>query len=498
MTSHEADYIIVGGGSAGCILARRLSDAGIGEVLLIEAGSSDEGDPVATQLSRLGEQDDSYDWGYAATPFPGGPKTIAYPRARMLGGCGNHNDCAFMPPHPFDLDRWERLGAAGWSSHGLQAAQARLENQTNIEDSPVGAPIGQAFIAACRELGLPERQFRDGLEAGAGWFPLNAKGDLRNSSSVAYLHPLADRRSTLDVLTGVTVSRLVIDDQTCVGVETDRGIARARREVVLCAGAINTPQIMMLSGLGPAEHLTEHGIDSRVDLPGVGQNLLDHAAASVVVALKQPVAASERTPWEATALIRLDEDAPAPDALFHFAAVAGDKADVHKAPDAERSALVISPNVAGPKSRGWVELANADPNAPPRIDLNYFSDAEGYDQRILGSALRFARRIAATEALGPFAGTEIRPGTQVESDDALFAYMRERCETVYHASGTCRMGRADDRLSVVTPDLRVKGVKGLRIADASVFPDMVTANINNTVMLVAEQASLLITGDPIN
>ncbi|MCA0432733.1 MAG: GMC family oxidoreductase N-terminal domain-containing protein [Proteobacteria bacterium] len=486
------DYIVVGGGAAGCIVAARLAESGRSTVLLVEAGRSDVGDGKALQMSRLEEQDASYDWGYAAETVAGSGNRIAYARARMLGGCANHNDCAFIAPHPSDLSRWQALGAKGWGPDGMRAALARVEQRIGIEPSPPGNALSRAFIDAGLELGLPERNFREGAAAGTGWFPLNAKGDFRQSSSVAYVHPLIGSQDKIRVLTECLVTGLTFDGNSVTGIETARGSFSARREVILCAGSINTPQLMMLSGLGPAEQLRRLGIGVRADMPGVGNNLVDHVSANIAFELKAPPPSWERTPCESTLLLQVDADAPAPDVLFHFILRLREKYVGRTQFAGVEHGVKFSPNVARPKSKGHLTLSSSDPHDLPKISLNYLSDPEGYDRRILLAGLRFARRLAATAALAPWLEREVAPGTGVQSDDDLFAYVRETCETVYHPSGTCRMGDAADPLSVVTPDLKVKGIAGLRVADASVFPDMVTVNINNTVMMVAEQAALLI------
>jgi choline oxidase len=485
----QCDYLIVGGGSSGCVVAARLAEWTGAKVLLLEAGKSDEGDPAALQMSKLETQGPSYDWGYAARTTRGGGE-IAYARAKMLGGCANHNDCAFIAPPPTDLNRWEALGAKGWNADTLGAALARVEERTNIEASPVGNSLSRAFIDGARELGLPERNFREAVTPGAGWFPLNAKGDFKHSSSVTYLHPLAQLPHNLRVMTGVMATKIVCEGGRAVAVETNAGRFTAAREIILCGGSINTPHLMMLSGLGPAAQLRKHGIALVHDLPGVGQNLIDHVSANIAYELKQATPAWDRTPCESTVLLQVDADAPAPDVLFHFVLRLREKYVGKTQFDGVQHGVKLSPNVARPKSRGSLTLKSASPHDHPCIDLNYFSDAGGYDRRILLAGLKWARRLAATSSLAPWIGREISPGVSVQNDDELFACVKQTCETVYHPCSTCRMG--EDAMAVVTPDLRVKGVANLRVADASVFPDMVTVNINNTVMMVAEHAAAII------
>jgi choline oxidase len=484
----ECDYLIVGGGSSGAVVARRLAEWTNTHVMVLEAGKSDQDDPAALYLSKLETQTPDYDWGYEARTMNNAPVLMSYARAKMLGGCANHNDCAFIAPPPSDLDRWAALGAPGWDFASMQPALKRVEDMTGIEASPPGNALSRALIDAGVELGLPERNFRQRVAAGTGWFPLNAKGDLRQSSSITYLHPMMGQLKNLQVLTETNASRIVCDGTRAIAVETNRGRITARREIILCAGSINTPHLLMLSGLGPAQQLSQFGINIVQDLPGVGQNLVDHVAANIAYELKQETPAWERTPCESTVLLKVDADAPAPDVLFHFVLRLREKYVGMEQFKGVKHGVKFSPNVARPKSRGSLTLQSADPQQQMRIDLNYFSDAEGYDRRILLEGLRFARKLASTDAFKPWIGPEEAPGVGFDSDDELFGYVKDTCETVYHPSGTCAIG------SVVTPDLKVQGIDGLRIADASVFPDMVTVNINNTVMMVAEHAAALIAG----
>jgi choline dehydrogenase-like flavoprotein len=484
----KCDYLVIGGGAAGCIVARRLAERASTRVILLEAGKSDEGDPIATDLSRLEEQDDSYDWGYRASPVAGSTQQILYNRAKMLGGCANHNDCAFLVPPACDFDTWVELGADGWDYASNLPAFRRIEDQLHIEASPPGNGLSRAFIDACLEKGLPEVNFRQQIISGTGWFPLNVKGSLRQSSSIGYLHPLRQLPDNLEVRTDTLVSRLIIEGQRVVGVVTASGEIRANAEVILCAGSINTPQLMMLSGIGDGKQLQQMGIPVVLDLPGVGKNLLDHVAANIACELHQASPPWQLTPCESTALITIDDVAPAPDVLFHYVLMLRDKYTDIDCFNAVANGLKLSPNVARPKSRGSLRLANADIQAAPIIDLNYFSDSEGYDQRILIAGLRYARELISSAALATFIKREILPGPGVNSDDEFLDYIRASCETVYHPSGSCKIGADTDPMAVLSPQLEVRGIAGLRVADASVFPSMVTVNICNTVMMVAERA----------
>jgi choline dehydrogenase-like flavoprotein len=491
----RCDYLVIGGGAAGCIVARRLAEQPDNHVILLEAGKSDEGDPLATDLSRVEELDDSYDWGYRARPVADSEQHILYNRARMLGGCANHNDCAFLVPPASDFDEWVRLGADGWDYASNRAAFDRIEQRLHIEASPPGNALSRAFIDACRSQGLPELNFRETVAAGTGWFPLNARGSLRQSSSIAYLHPLSGLPPNLEVRCETLATRLLLQDGRAIGADTESGPILANAEVILCGGSINTAQLLLLSGIGPGRELRDLGIALHQDLPGVGRNLLDHVAANLACELHEVSPPWRLTPCESTALMRVDTAAPAPDVLFHFVLMLRDKYSTADHFSAIEHGVKLSPNVARPRSRGSLRLASADYHDHPVIDLNYLSDADGYDQRILIAGLRYARKLVATPALAAFIQREVLPGPGVEQEDDWLDYIRASAETVYHPAGTCRMGAADDSLAVVTPDLRVRGVAGLRVADASVFPSMVTVNICNTVMMIAERAAAMILRD---
>ncbi|MBI3672408.1 MAG: GMC family oxidoreductase, partial [Rhizobiales bacterium] len=347
----HCDYLVIGGGSAGCIVAKRLAEKTVGRIVLLEAGKSDEGDPAATDLSRLDEQTPGYDWGFSASPLVGRGSRLNYARAKLLGGCANHNDCAFLRPPPSDFAEWERLGAAGWGDAAMAPHYDRVMRTITVEPAPQH-PASRAFVEAAKELGLPEVDFQKGIRAGAGWFPLNARGRLRQSSSIAYLHPLARLPKHLEVWTETMVLRLILADGKAAGAETTRGAIHARRGVILAAGAIQTPQLMMVSGLGPAAHLREHGIAVVADLAQLGSHLRDHVAAPVVWATRESVGPWDICPFEATLLLQLDVEAPAPDILFHFGLRVREKYESGPRLAVSGPAVKASPNVARARSEG--------------------------------------------------------------------------------------------------------------------------------------------------
>ncbi len=491
----NCDYLVIGGGSAGAIIARRLADAQIGKVILLEAGMNDEGKSALQELSLLDQQGDETEWGFLAKPVANKNNQIDYARAKMLGGCGNHNDCAFLVPPDCDFDRWHDLGAKGWNARSLKPYSDKIDNRVWVETSPPVNPISQKFMDAGIELGLEQVNFRQQIRSAVGAFPLNCRGDLRQSSSVCYLHPVDSLPDNISILFNTRVTEIIFNGTRATGCQTNQGEIIANKEVIVTAGAIQTPQLLMVSGIGISEDLKKLEIRPKVNLEGVGANLVDHASANVVLSLKDSLPPWQLTCCEVTAMLQLDEKEPAPDLLYHFVLGVRDKYEGRES--SYPNSVKISPNVTRPRSRGNITLTTADINEHPVINLNYFSDPENYDLEKLIRGIRYSRKLATTQAFNDLVDMEQLPGNAVQSDQEIADYILDTCETVYHPSGTCRMGEDSDPTSVVTPDLKVKGITGLRVCDASVFPDMVTVNINNTVMMIAEKAAdLIITANP--
>jgi choline dehydrogenase-like flavoprotein len=402
-----------------------------------------------------------------------------------LGGCANHNDSAFLRPPDSDFAEWESLGAKGWGAADMAPYFNRVMENTIVEQAP-HHPASLAFVNAGKELGLQEIDFQTEIVEGVGYFPLNAKGRLRQSSSITYLHPLSKLPKHLEVRTETQVTKILVENGKAIGAETTHGTVHANRAVILTCGSIQTPQLMMLSGLGLAQHLREHGIKVIADMPDVGEHLRDHVAAPIVWETHGPIAPWDICPFEATMMLKLDDEAPAPDVLFHFGLRVREKYGEDPRLAVNGPAVKASPNVTRARSEGRVRLASADYRDHPLIDLNYFSNP--YDMRILLKAMRFTRKLIETRSFQALCKSEVHPGPDVQCNDEWESYIKSVCETVYHPCGTASIGR------VVTPDLRVKGIDNLIIADASVFPSMITTNINCAVMMVVEKAADLILG----
>jgi choline oxidase len=482
MQKESCDHLIIGGGSAGCVVARRLAERSQGRIIVLEAGTTDEGDPAATDLKRLDEQTATYDWGFTATTLQGGKAELKYARAKLLGGCANHNDCAFIRPPDSDFLEWERLGAKGWGPADMAPMWQRVLERVTITNCTLN-PVSAAFIAAGQELGLPYQDFRASVAAGVGPFPLNAIGRKRQSSSITYLHPLADLPKHLEIWTNTTANRIVFEGNKAIAAETSRGTIHARN-IILACGAIQTPQLLLVSGIGPADQLQHHGIEVVHDNSHVGAHMKDHVAAPVVWSTKQPVGDWDICPFEATMMLQLDKAEPAPDILFHFGLRVREKYVEGSRFPHDGDAVKASPNVTRARSEGRVSISGPTMANKPHIALNYFTDP--YDLPKLVQAMKFTRQLIDTKPLSSVLKQELYPGPTVQSDAAWEAYIRDVCETVYHPCGTARIG------DVVDTSLRVQGVENLYVVDASVFPSMITVNINAAVMMVAEKAATLI------
>ena len=501
------DYVIAGGGTAGCALAARLSEDPDVTVCLLEAGPSDVGDDNILVLSEwMHLLDSGYDWDYPVEPQERGNSFMRHARGKVLGGCSSHNSCiAFLPPAEC-LDEWVTMGAAGWSAAEILPLAERLRQTVLLRDVPPEDPCGTAVLEAAAAVGMPTVAFNRGetVRNGAGWFQINAAEDgTRMSSSHAYLHPILGSRRNLEVRTGSWVSEILFDDGlAATGVRYQRpdltgyDAVSARREVIVTAGAIDTPKLLMLSGIGPSVHLREIGIDVRVDSPGVGSNLDDHVEGLVFWQASRPMVTTSTQWWEIGLFTTVDEtstDSPAqPDLMMHYGSVPFDMNTLRRGYPTTDNGFCLTPNVTQGRSRGTVRLRSRDFRDRPRVDPRYFTDPEGYDDRIMLTGVRLARAIAEQPPLAAWVARELAPGPDATTDDELLDYIHRCHNTVYHPAATARMGSVTDPMAVLDPELRVKGTSRLRVVDASAMPKLPAVNPNITVMTMAEKCADLI------
>ena len=543
MTDAEADYVIVGAGSAGCVLAARLSEDPATTVILLEAGGDDRpGKEKGQFLSNLWIQipigysqtlkDPKVNWLYVTEPDPGtGGRTHVWPRGRVLGGSSSINAMLYVRGQRADYDGWRQLGCDGWSWDEVLPYFRRAQHQArggdelhatggplHVGDPADGHKVSEATIAAAQALGLPRRDCNGPDQEGVSWFQVNIKDGKRHSAAVAYLHP-AMGRANLQVMTKALAQRVIFEGRRAIGVEIvrdgERELIRARREVILCGGAINSPQLLELSGIGDSERLREIGIAVVQDLPGVGENLQDHFVVGLTYRLKRgTVSVNElargprllrevgRYLLHKRGLLTLSAahialftrsrpDLAGPDLQYHIlpATMDADKLANAQVMELEKEpGLTIAPCQLRPESRGSVHLKSLDPGAHPAIRPNYLADP--LDREVIVAGLKFGRHLAATDPLAAFVDHETAPGADLRSDDELLGYARARGTTIYHPVGTCAMGRGSH--AVVDPELRVIGVEGLRVVDASIMPRLVSGNTNAPTIMIAEKAADLI------
>jgi choline dehydrogenase len=519
-----ADYVIVGAGSAGCVLANRLSEDPSVRVLLVEAGGKDRHPNIKIPAAFAKQFHTNLDWDFNTEPEPHcDNRSLFIPRGKALGGSSSMNAMLYVRGRPLDYDLWEAEGAAGWGWEDVRPYFLRAEHNERgaSEHHAVGGPLNVAderspraltrrFLEAAERVGIPRIADYNGPEQdGASLCQVTQKNGRRWSTADAYLRPAQDRPN-LEVRTGGHAVRVEVEGDRAVGVRVrdKRGreeLLRADREVLVAAGAIGSPQLLMVSGIGPADHLRAVGVDVVVDSPAVGGNLQDHPYVVCVWEATAPESlfgADKPKPlleWilrrsgpltstvaEAFAFVRSRPGLPAPDLQYHFAPAyfvdnGAEEFDGH--------AFTMGPVLISPKSRGEVRLRSADPLAKPAIRTNTLADPE--DVAALVTGVELAREIAAAEPLASARGREIYPGADVRDDDDVEAHVRRAVELLYHPSGTCRMGGED---AVLDPELRVRGVEGLRVVDASVFPVIPGGNTNAPTIMVAERAADLVRG----
>ncbi len=525
------DYVIVGGGSSGCVLAARLTENPSVRVLLLEAGGQDRHPYIHMPVGFSKMTAGPFTWGLKTAPQRHAHnREIPYAQARVIGGGSSINAEVYTRGHPADFDRWaNEEGAAGWSFKEVQPYFLRSEGNTMLSgelhgtDGPLGVSnlpdpqqTSRAFVQACQEYGIPYNpDFNGRTQEGSGIYQTTTKNNRRCSAAVGYLRP-AKGRANLTVETGCLVRRIVFEGKRAVGVEYARDgrpvMARAESEVLVTAGAIGSPKIMMLSGVGPAAHLRQHGIDVVHDLPGVGENLTDHFGVDIVAELKGPTSLDKynKLHWMLWAGIQYvlfnsgpvtsniveggafwfsDRSAPIPDLQFHFLAGAGAEAGVPTVPSG--SGVTLNSYTLRPKSRGTVRLRSADPEALPIVDPNFLAEPD--DVRVSAEGVRISREIFRQPSLQKYIKRMHVPGDEVKTQAEFAEYARRYGRTSYHPIGACKMG-VDD-MAVVDPQLRVHGLENIRICDSSTMPSLIGSNTNAATIMIGEKASDLIRGN---
>jgi choline dehydrogenase len=521
----EFDYVIVGAGSAGAALAHRLSESGEHSVRVLEFGGSDNSIfikmPTAFSIPMNMKR---YDWGFHSEKEPGlKGRSLHQARGKVLGGSSSINGLVYVRGCAGDFEEWQELGASGWSYqdvlpyfkrgedcvYGGDAYRGDQGGLTTCNGNNMKNPLYRAFIKAGEQAGYGYTEDYNGYrQEGFGRMDMTVRDGVRCSTAMAYLKP-AMNRPNLDIQTHALTTRVIMDGKTAVGVEYRQGgktlKVRARKEVILSASSFNSPKLLMLSGIGPADHLKEHGIEVVHDLPGVGQNLQDHLEVWVQQECTQKITLNSwlgplakawiganwlflkrglgtSNQFESNGYIRSRAGMKYPDIQFHFlaGAIAYDGSSAFKG-----HGFQVHLGANKPKSRGWVKLKSSDPEAPPEIVFNYFAEEE--DREAFRAGLRWTREIFAQPALDEYRGKEVSPGPDVQTDEQIDQWLAETAETAYHPAGSCRMGT--DAMAVVDPECRVHGVRNLRVVDSSIMPTVTNGNLNAPTIMIGEKAA---------
>jgi len=526
--SGEADYVIVGAGSAGCVMAARLSEDPSTKVILLEAGGEDKNMWIHIPLG-FGKTfaDPRVNWCYETEPDPGaGGRKIFWPRGKVLGGSSSINGMVYIRGQHEDFDHWRQLGNPGWGSGDVLPYFRRAEHQTRGEDEfhatggPLcvsdvkdGHPLAEAFIKACADAGYQRNDDFNGRDQeGVGYHQTTTRDGKRCSTAVGYLHPVRNR-SNLQVLTGAHTQKVLFDGKRAVGVafrqDGEVRSVRARKEVILCGGAIGSPQILMLSGVGPQDHLAEFGIPVVHHSPGVGQNLQDHYSAPIKLKCPFPITLNDvmrsnfkklkagldyfmfrRGPLtvitgDAALFARTRPELATPDIKLSIATFSANRPQDGLHP---WSGFTVIAYQLRPESRGEIRLKSANPAEAPAMRPNYLSTLT--DQRTIVDGLKLGRGLLASSHIRNYIESEYVPGPNIATDEQLLTYARENGGTVFHPTSTCKMG--SDTMAIVDAELRVRGIDGLRVVDASVMPTVVSGNTNAATIMIAEKASDMI------
>jgi choline dehydrogenase-like flavoprotein len=531
MNRDTYDYIVAGAGAAGCVVANRLSADPNVRVLLLEAGGPDRSPLIHMPAGFTKLTSPDVNWGYATVPQPQlNNRPMHYPQGRTLGGSTSINAMIYIRGNRLDYDEWRDLGNEGWGYDGVLPYFKKAENNERLVDAyhGTGGPLNvaeqvqhnvltRAFVRAAQEVGIAYNPDLNGArQDGVSYYQVTQRNVRRESAATAYLRPIAERPN-LTILTHAEATRVVVEGHRAVGLQyLHRGkeqTARAEREVVLSGGAVNSPKLLLLSGIGPADELQALGIDVVHDLPGVGQNFQDHMDVYIAAECSQPVSYNGEDRWfraiphgiqyllyktgpvtacvaEAGCFIRSSESVRSPDIQIHcLPAYVVD----HGRKRIKGHGITINTCNLRPRSIGSVRLRSANPQDPPAIDPNFLGDPEGYDWKISAEGFKWGRRLLAAPAFKPYIKREYLPGAGAQTDEQIRAYIRKWSKTDYHPAGSCKMGQ--DAMAVVDTQLRVRGMEGLRVIDASIMPTLISGNTQAPSIMIGEKgAAIMLAG----
>lgn len=517
------DYIIIGAGSAGCVLANRLTEDSKTSVLLLEAGGEDRRREISIPLGWASLRDSELDWGFQTEPQPHlNNRRIHWPRGKVLGGSSSINAMMYIRGHRWDYDHWARMGNIGWGYEDVLPYFKKMENHVNganeyhgvdgpltVSDLSYHHPLSSTFLEAAEARGLQRTaDFNGGQQEGIGFYQATIKNNRRHSTAEAYLRE-ASRRPNLTIRTNSHMMTMQFDGRRVRGIkyiaaDGEHREVRCNKEVILCAGAVSSPQLLMFSGIGPAAHLNKMGVYPRIPLAGVGQNLQDHLLVALEYETKRPMSLNKANNFlnllaylllkkgpftsnatEAGGFVRTWSNLNMPDLQYVFVPAVEE--------DLGLDGCKLVSIVLRPQSRGYIQLRTTDALDAPLIQPNYLAEEE--DLQPLLAGLKLGRQIMQSEQFEPYLGDEFAPGAQHQSNEELIAYIREAAETAYHPAGTCKMGPASDPTAVVDHELKVHGAEGVRVADASIMPTLIGGNTNAPTIMIAEKAADMIRAD---